>query len=91
MPSEGARRTRMMPLREMVDHYLAAASNFDVPVALSAFQLSRAETEQLFSAYEEDYHISRFLHFTQVSGQPFSINGFPATHVSVDKAIETML
>lgn len=91
MPSEGARRARMLPLRKMVDRYLAAASRFDTPVALSAFTLSEAETETLFSTYEEDYHISRFLHFTRESGKTFSINGFPATHVSIDREIETLL
>jgi len=91
MTSEGAKRGRMLPLREVVDSYLAAASKFDVPVALSAFALSQAETEALFSTYEEDYHISRFLHFTRESGKTFSINGYPATHVSIDREIETLL
>jgi hypothetical protein len=91
MPSEGIRRARMLPLREVVDRYLSTASRFNTPVALSAFTLSEAETETLFSTYEEDYHISRFLHFTRESGKTFSINGFPATHVSIDAEIETLL
>jgi hypothetical protein len=81
----------MMPLRQLVDRYLSAAGNFSIPVALSSFALSQAETEQLFSGYEEDYHISRFLDFTQDVGTPFSINGFPATHIAIRAEIQSVL
>jgi hypothetical protein len=81
----------MMPLRELVDRYVSIAGGFGNPVLLSSFALSPAETERLFSEYEEDYHISRFLHFSQNSGTQFSINGFPATHVSVDAEVESIL
>jgi hypothetical protein len=81
----------MMPLRELVDRYLSIARGFSVPVALSAFALNHAETERLFSSYEEDYHISRFFHFSQAEGAPFSINGFPATHVAIDAEIQSIL
>jgi hypothetical protein len=81
----------MMPLRELVDRYLSAAGNFGKPVALVSFGLSHPETERLFSGYEEDYHISRFFHFSQDAGTTFSINGFPATHVSLDGEIQSIL
>jgi hypothetical protein len=81
----------MMPLRELVDRYLSIARGFSVPVALSAFALNHAETERLFSSYDEDYHISRFFHFSQGEGAPFSINGFPATHVVIDSEIQSIL
>ena len=81
----------MMPLRELVDRYLAAAISYGTPVALTSFALSPAETERLFSGYEEDYHISRFFHFSQGAGTGFSINGFPATHVSLDAEIQSIL
>ena len=81
----------MMPLRELVDRYLSAAGKFGISVALSSFALSHAETERLFSGYEEDYHISRFFHFSQDTGAPFSINGFPATHVAIDAEIQSIL
>jgi hypothetical protein len=81
----------MMPLRELVDRYVSIARGFGNPVPLSSFALSPAETERLFSEYEEDYHISRFLHFSQNAGTQFSINGFPATHVSVDAEVESIL
>jgi hypothetical protein len=81
----------MMPLRELVDRYLSAAGNFGVPVALSSIALSHTETERLFSGYDEDYHISRFFHFSQDAGTQFSINGFPATHVTIDPEIGSIL
>jgi len=81
----------MMPLRELVDRYLSAAGNFGIPVALSTFTLSHAEIERLFSGYEEDYHISRFFHFSESAGTQFSINGFPATHVAISSEIQSIL
>jgi hypothetical protein len=91
MSSEATRRAPIMQLRELVDRYLSAAAQFGAPVALSAFALSNKETERLFSSYEEDYHISRFFHFSQDAGTPFSINGFPATHVAIDAEIQSIL
>ena len=78
----------MMPLQDLVSRYLSLAGEFGKPFALSAFQLSAAETERLFSSYDEDYHISRFFHFSEEQGEKFSINGIAATHVSVDPEIE---
>lgn len=81
----------MMSLGELVDRYRKLAGAFGKPVTLSSFQLPVAETERLFSGYDEDYHISRFFHFSEAGGTLFSINGFPATHVSLDAEIETIL
>ncbi len=91
MSAEGARQAPMMPLRELVDRYLSAAARFGIPVALSSFALSPVETERLFSGYDEDYHISRFFHFSLDAGAPLSINGFPATHVAIDREIQSIL
>jgi hypothetical protein len=91
MSSEATRRAPMMPLRELVDRYLSATAGFGIPMALSSFALSAAETERLFSSYDEDYHISRFFHFSQDVGAQYSINGFPATHVAIDAEIESIL
>ena len=91
MSAETARRAPMMPLRELVLLYRSHAANFGEPVALSAFGLTTSETERLFSGYDEDYHISRFFHFTEDAGKKFSINGIPATHVSLDPEIEAIL
>jgi hypothetical protein len=89
--AEAARRAPLMPLGELVRLYRKHAGDFGKPVALSVFGLAHAETERLFSGYDEDYHISRFFHFTEGGGEDFSINGFSATHVSLDAEIETIL
>jgi hypothetical protein len=91
MSAEAARRAPLMPLRELVRLYRSHAANFGDLIALSAFGLTVPETERLFSGYDEDYHISRFFHFSEAAGEKFSINGIPATHVSLDAEIETIL
>ncbi|MGB9467273.1 MAG: hypothetical protein WBR10_19355 [Candidatus Acidiferrum sp.] len=91
MSAEPVRRPVSMTLRQLVDLYLSLAGQFCKPVALSSFQLSVPETERLFSSYDEDYHISRFFHFSEADGAKFSINGIPVTHVSIDAEIETIL
>jgi len=80
-----------MNLRDIVEKYRAVTGGFGKPAALASFGLSRAETERLFSLLDEDYHISRFFHFRNDSGESFQINGFPQTHVSIDSEIQTIL
>jgi hypothetical protein len=91
MSAEAAQRAPMMPLQELVQRYLALAGKFGISVALSSFSLPSAETERLFSGYDEDYHISRFFHFTEEVGEKFSIDGVPATHVEIDPEIQSIL
>ena len=81
----------MMTLGDLVRLYRSRAGKFGEPVALSAFGLTKAETERLFSGYDEDYHISRFFQFSETTGDKFSINGIPATHVTIDAEIQTIL
>ncbi len=81
----------MMPLRDLVHLYRSQAGNFGEPVALFAFGLAIAETERLFSGFDEDYHISRFFQFSESAGEKYSINGVPATHVSIDAEIQSIL
>ncbi|HYW66171.1 MAG TPA: hypothetical protein VFB10_05645 [Candidatus Dormibacteraeota bacterium] len=81
----------MLSLREVVDRYLAVAGGFGQPVPLSAFQLSPAETHMLFNVFDEDYHLSRFLHFSQVEGESYLISGETVTHLSIDPAITSIL
>ena len=85
------RRAPMMSLQQLVANYRTLAGEFGQPVALSAFALSKDETERLFSSYDEDYHISRFFDFSESSGEQYSINGIAATHLSIDAEIETIL
>jgi hypothetical protein len=91
MSAELVRRTISMTLGQLVDLYLSLAGQFSRRVSLSSFQLSPEETERLFSSYDEDYHISRFFHFTEAHGAKFSIDGVPATHVSIDPEIRSIL
>jgi len=85
------RRAPMMSLQQLVANYRTVAGEFGKPVAISAFALTTEETERLFSGYDEDYHISRFFDFSESTGESYSINGIPATHVSIDAEIETIL
>jgi hypothetical protein len=91
MSSFATSRAPMMPLRELVERYHLLAIHFGTPVALSAFTLTPAETERVFSSFDEDYHISRFFHFSEENGTRYSINGIPATHVALDAEIESIL
>jgi hypothetical protein len=81
----------MMNLREVVERYARLAGSFGNPVALSAFALSERETENLFSALDEDYQISRFLYFSRADGQAYTVSGEAATHISIDPSIYTLL
>jgi len=89
--AEASRRAPLLPLGELVRLYLQHTGQFGQAVALVAFGLSPSETERLFSGYDEDYHISRFLQFTEEEGQKFSINGVSSTHVAIDAGIQTIL
>jgi len=81
----------MLSLKEVVDRYNSYAQRSGEPVPLSAFQLAPEETACLFAALDEDYHISRFLHFSCGAGQGYSLAGEPVTHVRIDPAICTLL
>lgn len=80
-----------MTLPELVTRYKKAASKFGAPVPFSAFELPSEEIASVFSSFDEDYHISRFFHFTQQDGPAIAVNGVPATHVSLDPEIESIL
>jgi hypothetical protein len=81
----------MLSLKEVVDRYTALAKPNGEPVPLSAFHLPLEETSRLFSSLDEDYHISRFLHFSCKEGQRYNIDGEDVTHVSIDAAIFSIL
>lgn len=80
-----------LQLREVVEKYLGAAGGYGKEVAISALGYSREEVEDVFSAFDEDYHIGRFFHFRQGAGQAFTIDGFEQTHVSIDAGIQSIL
>jgi len=78
-------------LRQIVDRYLAVAAGFGAAVPLSAFGFGAEETERLFSAFDEDYQVSRYMKFSRETGAEFSISGFPQTHVALDEGIRGLL
>jgi hypothetical protein len=91
MTAKSARRAPMMSLQELYRLYTTIAAKRGEPVPLSAFKLSKEETEKLFSIFDEDYHISRFFHFTETGGEKYSINGESATHVAIDAEMSSIL
>jgi hypothetical protein len=87
-----------MNLREAVDKYLEIAGDFGRAVPLSSFGLSREETEKVFAPFDEDYHISRYIHLSEQKStapakadEAYQINGFKHTHVSIDAEIAEVL
>ena len=80
-----------MTLREIVEKYLAIAGGFGFLAPLAEFGLDRAAVERTFGVFDEDYHISRYLHFSQVSGPAYTLNGFDQTHITIDAEIESVL
>ncbi len=91
MSAESARRAPMMSLQELYRIYTTIAAKPGDPVPLSAFKFPVAEAEKLFSIFDEDYHISRFFHFSETNGDKYSINGEIATHVAIDPEIASIL
>jgi hypothetical protein len=88
---EKASRARMWSLRQLVDQYAKLAGEFGRPLPLSQFELSAEEVSALFGPLDEDYHISRFLHFSKLAGDSYTIGAEDVTHLSIDKAIEEIL
>src|SRR5258708_12565049 len=80
-----------MNLREIVEKYLALAGGYGRPVALADFGFDRAQTERVFAAFDEDYHISRYFHFSRTAGPAYTINGFVHTHASINSQTLTVL
>jgi hypothetical protein len=80
-----------MALKELVEKYLVLAGGYGRPVALAAFGLERGDTERLFAAFDEDYNISRYFHFSRAEGVAYRINGFEHTHVSIDEEVASAL
>jgi len=81
----------MLTLRELVDRYDHLAHQSGEPVPLSAFALNDDATQNLFTAFDDDYHISRFFHFSNVAGKSYLIRGEAATHLFMDPAIRALL
>ena len=67
------------------------AGGFGKTVPLDSLGLSRQDIESVFSAFDEDYHISRFFNFKCAAGAGYKINGFPQSHISIDADIQAIL
>jgi len=74
-----------------LDRYLALAGAFGTPIALSSFGLTASEIENLFSSYNEDYHISRFFQLSNSAGTAYNIDNEPATHIAIAAEINSIL
>jgi len=89
----------MMDLAAMVKKYLELTGGFDLPLQLSRLGLPKPEVERIFSAWDEDYQISRFVLLSRddnVGQYPedsrvFSINGCECTHVTFRPGIQQLL
>jgi len=91
MSTESARRAPMISLQELYRIYQAIAAKPGEAVALSAFELSHSEIEKVFSIFDEDYHISRFFHFSESDGEKYVVDGEMVTHVAIDPAFSSIL
>lgn len=83
-----------MELAELVNKYLAAAGEYGKSVPLSSLGLPKHQLEEAFGTLDEDYHISRFLHFACTGANNeirYEIGGFPQTHVSIDAEVQSIL
>jgi len=85
------RRSPMLSLKDIVERYRKLAGRFSVPVSLACFELGTEETSAVFSSLDEDYHISRFFHFSNVAGKCFVVSGEVTTHIAIDEEIKTLL
>ena len=90
-----------MDLASVVKKYLEVAGDFDRSVHLSKLGLSRAESERVISAFDEDYQISRYLRLTREpdaalaafppDGRVYQINGYEVSHLSLHSDIQKLL
>ena len=87
-----------MDLKSAVKRYLETAGGFGRPMPLAAFGLSLEETEKIFSGWDEDYHISRYMELSlrkensaSAGGHVFTVNAVRCTHIAFRAGIEPVL
>jgi len=90
-----------MDLASAVKRYLEVTGGFDRPMHLSAFRLSKEETEKIISAWDEDYQISRYMLLSgerdevlsefPLEARVYLINGFECSHVTFHADIQKLL
>lgn len=89
-----------MDLATLVKKYLELSGGFDRPLHLSCLGLSRPEIENLFSQWDEDYQISRYMLLSREkdesltsipeSERVFLVNGFECSHVTFNQNIQEL-
>jgi hypothetical protein len=90
-----------MDLATAVKKYLELAGGFDRPVHLSRFTLPKNEIEKMFSEWDEDYQISRFMMLSREGDETLAsfpenervylINGFECSHVTFHQDIQKLM
>jgi len=90
-----------MDLGLLVKRYLEIAGGFGRSVHLSALGLSKAETERVISAFDEDYQISRYMLLSRepeeglaqfpAESRVYWINGYECSHVSFSEDVQKLL
>jgi hypothetical protein len=90
-----------MDLAELVKKYTELSGGFGGAVHLSEFGLSKAETEKVISAFDDDYQISRYMVLSREPDEDlvsypsdarvYSINGFDVSHLSLSPGIRVVL
>jgi hypothetical protein len=90
-----------MDLATAVKKYLEIAGEFGRSVHLSRFDLPKAETEKVISAWDEDYQISRYMLLSRERDEAllsypsearvYCINGFECSHVSFHPDVQRLL
>lgn len=90
-----------MGLANLVKKYLELAGGFDRPLRLSRFSLPKDEIEKIFSEWDEDYQISRYMMLSRERDEALTplptdervylINGFECSHVTFHQDIQKLL
>ncbi len=90
-----------MELASIVKKYLEKTGGFDRPMHLSELGLSKAETEKILSALDEDYQISRYMLLSRERDETlgsfpsdsrvYLINDFECSHVTFTTGIQKLL
>ena len=81
-----------LQLKDAVATYLSVAGAYGRVIPLALLGLDRAQLENTFSVLDEDYHISRYFHFSSAVGASgYAINGVRFSHISVDEQVQTIL
>jgi len=90
-----------MDLATLVKKYLELTGGFGRPSHLSRFALPKTEIEKIFSQWDEDYQISRYMMLSREQDvaltsfpdheRVYLINGFECSHVTFNQDIQRLM